>query len=355
MFWSAPGSLTPIPINSPAAFAPTVLDVSGYTLVMSWSVSYLLANPTAFPLSTFLDYSRDAVVSSSGRLQQYSYDMDFGNFPGDPYVDIPNIPSAIFAYYFYIDGALISYDSFEQNDPIIFQIFLTNILARVPTGFGFDPAFTTTTRSAMPSPVIQLESRHIYTDKETQAMLINTKHKIPYSRLYENRFTFGPLDYKPILKGAVSIVSRVLDAIHPASRILWAFRNRTELLKNRYDNFLADASGSEFYNYLSLVIAGRTREEAWSPMVWGKLVALAKEDCDPGAGLGIMNWDLGAHSVIERHEPQGSVNFTTADRPTFLIDLSGAQLQYVDMMAVVDTWTTFTLEGGRGSINTYSV
>jgi hypothetical protein len=231
--------------------------------------------------------------------------------------------------------------------------FVSLVTSVVPVGFGFTPVFTTEARTAMPSPTIQLEARHIYTDKDTQGLLIKQKHQIPYSRLYENKFTFGPLDYSPLQKGGVAIVTRVLDAIHPASRILWFFRNRTDLMANRYDRLLADLSGSEFYNSLTLVIAGRSREDPWGPLVWNRLAAHAKEDCDPGAGLGIMNWDVGAGSEIDRHEPQGSVNFTTADRPTFLIDLSGAQLQYTEMTAIVDTWTTFTFENGRGSINTF--
>jgi hypothetical protein len=225
-----------------------------------------------------------------------------------------------------------------------------------PTDKEGIPAFHTLTRTAMPGLTIQLETRHVYTDAETQVALQKQRLQIPFSRLYENKFTFGPLDYAPLAKAAAAVVTRRLDAVHPASRVVWFFRKRDDLMANRYDA-LVDLSGAEYYNSVSLVIAGRERESAWGPMVWNHLVAHAKEDCDPGPGLGVMNWDLPAGQVPTRHEPEGSINFTTADRPTFLIDLSAAGAagsQYVEMSAIVDTWTLFTADSGRGALNVFT-
>ena len=70
-----------------------------------------------------------------------------------------------------------------------------------------------------------------------------------------------------------------------------------------------------------------------------------------------MNWDLG--DVPGRrgdHEavPEGSINFTTAEKPVFLIFLrppSTSQIfdtRVVEMTLVVESWTLYKIEKGRG-------
>lgn len=227
---------------------------------------------------------------------------------------------------------------------------------KTPSGTVVD-SFVAPPRSALTPPVIQLETRHMYVDGESQRAVRDVKHVIPFSRLYENTFTFGPADYAPLQKGATSLTTRRLDAVHPASRIVWYMRRREDVEANRYDTF--DVSGADYYTSVSLVIAGRERESAWPALVWNTLSAFAKEDRDPGAGLSIMNWDLGDARArpTRRRVPEGSVNFTTADRPTFLISLSdaglGSNLNYATMNAIVDTWTLFTIDSSRGGLNNW--
>jgi len=373
MFWSAPHPTDLYALKSDADFIQKVLDVSGYAFMVAWPQNYIAENPTVITpeeLAQCLAIIQEAVDTGGGSVFQVWYNYDLGDFPsviassavigGVTLIDDVYYPRSYgaFVVYLYKNGKFVnatyipSLSEFFLIVPTV-QLFVQRAMQNIIVpGLGFTPIFTAA--AFLSAPTIQLETRHIYTDAETQRLIINGKQQIPYSRLYENTFTMSPFDYAPLKKGSASIVTRRLDAVHMASRILWFFRKQSDLMANRYDLLTMDASGSEFYNSVSLIIAGRNREDAWSSLVWNKIVSHAKEDCDPGAGLGIINWDLTAgRSCRDRHEPQGSVNFTTADRPTMLIDLSGVTLTNTQLTAVVDTWTTFTVEAGRGSINTY--
>jgi hypothetical protein len=124
----------------------------------------------------------------------------------------------------------------------------------------------------------------------------------------------------------------------------------------------ADISGGEYYANESLIIAGRDRETLFSPLVWSDLTHHAKEDRWPGAGLGEMCWDLGdvrmgisAATARDRaSQPEGTVNFTTADRPTLYTELVDVPVDTIlgkpatEMTAVVDTWMLYNIENDRG-------
>jgi hypothetical protein len=138
-------------------------------------------------------------------------------------------------------------------------------------------------------------------------------------------------------------------------------RSQNDLRAGRRWKVTPDVSGGEYYANESLIIAGRDRETLSSPFVWGDLTTHAKEDRWPGAGFGEMCWDLGAPAgtaVRERSErgeqPEGTVNFTTADRATLYTELVAVPPDNVlgkpatEMTAVVDTWALYNIEGDRG-------
>ena len=97
-------------------------------------------------------------------------------------------------------------------------------------------------------PQLQLESRHIYTDGETQLALQKATLELPFSRLYENTFTFAAADYAPLKRSITAIATgtRRLDAVHPAGRLLWFFRSQNDLRAGRRYSF-TDPSGNEYY------------------------------------------------------------------------------------------------------------
>ena len=214
------------------------------------------------------------------------------------------------------------------------------------------------TRTAIGKPTLFLETRHIYTDQETRTAIQKTSIELPYSRLYENQFTFGPADYAPLNKGAVAAVTRRIDAQHPASRLFWFMRSSTDIQAGKLWKFTADlsggATGQEYYTNQAFYIAARDRETLFPPLIWNKLTHHAKEDRDPGVGISEMSWDIGSvWGSLKQYRPEGSVNFTTADRPTILTELNGPLLiaaPVTEMTVVVDSWLFYVVEGGRGAM-----
>jgi hypothetical protein len=217
--------------------------------------------------------------------------------------------------------------------------------------------FVPLARTAIDAPTLQLETRHLYTDRESQDALQKGTLELPFAQLYENNFTFGPLEYAPLLRGATPAITKRLDAVHPASRLLWFFRSQNDVRANRLWKFTADISGGEYYLNQSLLIAGRDRETLFSPLIWNALTFHAKADRDPGIGLSEMNWDLGSllgcQAPFER-QPEGSVNFSTADRPTLYTELADVPpdlllgKQSTELTAIVDSWAVYTIEKDRG-------
>jgi hypothetical protein len=185
---------------------------------------------------------------------------------------------------------------------------------------------------------------------------VKSEIEIPYSHIYENTFTFGAADYAPLVKGVPALVTRRVDGQHPASRLLWFFRTQNDLRTGRRWRYSPDPD-NEYYVGQSLVIAGRDRETFFTPSIWNYLTHHAKEDRDPGAGIGEMSWNLG--DIRGRlppfdRQPEGSVNFTTADRPTLYISLATAPDDTIlgspstEMTAIVDTWSLYRIEKDRG-------
>jgi hypothetical protein len=233
-------------------------------------------------------------------------------------------------------------------------------VAPVPWGkhvyVGATPPYTipTLSRTAITSPTLQLETRHIYTDGQSQLALRSTTLEIPFQRLYENTFTFGPFDYA----STAPLVKKRLDAQHPAGRLLWFMRTYNDIRAGRRWKIFADISGGEYYTAQTLLIAGRDRETAFSPDIWNTLTHYAKEDRDPGIGLGEMSWDLGdlqGRQTPWNRQPEGTINFSTADRPTFYTALSTGlpndlylKAPSVEMTAIIDAWVLYTISRDRG-------
>ena len=215
--------------------------------------------------------------------------------------------------------------------------------------------FSTLDRYLIGPPTIYLETRHIYVDPDTQKELVETAIEIPFSKLYENTFYFNEKDYAPLLRNATASVTRRIDAVHPASRLIFFLRQKTDIDANKLWKITSDVSNNEYYNNISLLIASRDREILFPPLVWNTLTQHAKEDRYSGTGLGIINWDLGdqkGRTLPFARQPEGSVNFSTADRPTLYMELqqiSGLS-RNTEMKLIVDTWASYEVEDRRGSL-----
>ena len=103
------------------------------------------------------------------------------------------------------------------------------------------------------------------------------------------------------------------------------------------------------------MIGSRDRETLFPPRIWNILTQHAKEDRYSGSGLGIMNWDLGEQRGRRppfARQPEGSVNFSSADRPSLLIELQNiaGSNRNTEMRAIVDTWASYETDDRRGSM-----
>ena len=215
--------------------------------------------------------------------------------------------------------------------------------------------FSTLDRYQMDVPNLYLETRHIYVDPDTQKGLVESSQELLFSRLYENIFYFTEKDYARMLNNALTYIFKRIDAVHPASRLLFFMRQRSDIEINRLWKISSDTVNKEYYNNISLLIASRDRESLSSPLVWNIVTQHSKEDRYSGEGLGIMNWDLGeqrGRAANANHQPEGSVNFSTADKPNIVVDLqniSGSN-RNTEMLLIVDTWSIYQVEKGRGRL-----
>lgn len=218
---------------------------------------------------------------------------------------------------------------------------------------GSVTTFSTLPIQEIQQPSILLETRHVYTDAETRLGLQGVRNEIPFERVYENIFTQNQYDYAPIERGATASITRRLEGTHPAARILNFFRSKAALQKNQLWNITNDISGGQFYNNMKLLIAGKDRETLFSPLVWDRLVKHAKEERDSGLPFAIMNWTIG--DVRSRRQPfarqpEGSVNFTTADRPTLYIELNDVLGKNTVLHSIVETWGCMVTEQYRATL-----
>ena len=210
---------------------------------------------------------------------------------------------------------------------------------------GLSTTFAPIVRELIGKPVLTLETRHVYLDPESRGEYETRKHEIPFSVLYENSYTFS---------GAVDIaVVKDIDASHPASRMFWFLRTRENIVRNR--RWATSSSPTNpYYRSATFLIAGRDREAAAAPILWNTLVPFAKEERDPGFTIAEMNWDLGPGLGPHDHVPEGSINFSTAEKPVMNIFMRSPDAgdlfttKTLELTLIVDSWVLYTVEDNRG-------
>jgi hypothetical protein len=220
-------------------------------------------------------------------------------------------------------------------------------------------------------PTIVLSTVQHYLPAEAQQAFKDMVIQIPFRRVFENRFTFGELDFISLDKGGVSAVTRRLEGRHPTERLFWFFRLGQTVDRNRLDDFtntyFNDQSPSDtqpytepyggFYYQLKLLIAGRDREHLESGLVWNQLTPWSKQERVGPVGVGEMRWSLGDQMDVSYPSyrlPEGTVNFTTADRPTLYVELANVPVhplhaqRLVEMRALSEAWNVYEIKEGRG-------
>ena len=233
--------------------------------------------------------------------------------------------------------------------------------------------FSPKSRMEIGQPTILLSTMQHYVPPAVQEELRSKPIQIPFRKLFENRFSFGELDFIPLDKGGVAAVTRQLDGRHPTERIFWFFRNQNALDRNQLDNFYNDyfdfnvptgvqpytSPYGEFYYTMKLVIAGKDREDSYGPTVWETICQYAKDEKASGKQIGSMRWSIGdTYGTVypAPRQPEGTINFTTADRPTLYIELANivsnpllAQRK-AEFRVFTEGWNVYEVKEGRGRL-----
>jgi hypothetical protein len=107
---------------------------------------------------------------------------------------------------------------------------------------------------------------------------------------------------------------------------------------------------------MKLVIAGRDREHLLEPFVWDKINSFCKDEKATGLNIGEMKWSLGErYGTVypSERQPEGTVNFTTADRPTLYIELTNININPImlqrksEMRVYTEGWAIYEFREGR--------
>jgi hypothetical protein len=212
-------------------------------------------------------------------------------------------------------------------------------------------------------PTILLETVQSYISPETKRTLQESKQSIPFRRPFENIFTFGEADYAALDVSGIAASTRRLDARHPVERVAFFFRTQQALDRNNYTDVYDPASSdTQFYNGIKLIIAGRDREHLYGAQVWQDLMAYAKDENDSGYNIGEFRWNLGdLYSEIRPYSrvPNGTVNFTSADRPTLYVQLNNVPFlptsavqgqRKTELRVFMEGWNVYEIERGRGRL-----
>ena len=114
-----------------------------------------------------------------------------------------------------------------------------------------------------------------------------------------------------------------------------------------------------FYYNMKLVIAGRDRESLQEPYVWQPISQLVKDEKSSGVNIGEMKWTVGEKFGTiypAPRQPEGTVNFTTADRPTLYLELANVRPNTLlgqrksEFRVFTEGWAVYDVREGRGRL-----
>jgi hypothetical protein len=205
-------------------------------------------------------------------------------------------------------------------------------------------------RSSLGNPDLLLETRQVYLTEDQISELRSTHLKIPFVQYYDETYTIGEKDYEGLDRGGVAIVQRRLEGRHPMERLLLNFRSAEWLAHGQ----LWKIGGSEFYNSVGFLIAGKDREYAWPSAVLHGIQGLVKDERFMASrGQSEFRWSIN-EGLGPNRMPTGTVNFSTASRPTLTVDLKNVtpfcdqRLTYLQVIG--ESWAQYEVRDGRGRL-----
>jgi hypothetical protein len=211
-------------------------------------------------------------------------------------------------------------------------------------------------RAALPPPTLLLETTQRYLDEAKVRSLVDRHLFIPFIQYYDETFTISGADYLPLDRGGTSVIQRRMEGRHPMERLLFVFRLQQWLEAGQRWRVAVDET-QQFYNTLSLQIAGQVREYAFDASVWQDCETLAKDDRSSNRHISEMRWNIRPaidELWYEARQPTGTVNFTTASRPTLAIDLRDVPAnprtgeRSTELQVCGESWGVYEIVNGRG-------
>jgi hypothetical protein len=232
---------------------------------------------------------------------------------------------------------------------------------RMTNKIGTVTPFIPLTRENIGKPLITLETTQRYVRSETQALLKKTPNLIPFIRPFENKLSLDPSDYVAVGNGVVSYVTKRIDGRHPGEGILLFFQSEYYIERNQLWNFnnpLGTSNGN-FYNTLKLTVAGKDRETDWDPSLWQNISPWAKSEKNPGIPISWISFTIGpsyGYRAPERRKPSGTLNFSSADKPTIYMNIKDtlpcntSGQKRVTVRAITIGWGIYRVEDQRGTM-----
>ena len=223
---------------------------------------------------------------------------------------------------------------------------------------GVQTGFTPFTREQIGKPLITLETTQKYVRQDIQALLKKTPNQIPFLRPFENVLSLDPSDYIAVEKGVASYITKRIDGRHPAEGILLMFQSDYCLERNQLWNLLNPKNGGDYYNTIKFLVAGKERESEWSSEIWQGLSAYTKSEKCPGIPVSWISFTYGpsfGYRGPERRKPSGTLNFSSADRPTLWLNIQDTlpNSKGKKRVALRDTtigWGVYRVEDQRGTL-----
>ena len=225
---------------------------------------------------------------------------------------------------------------------------------------GNEATFRNLSREEIGKPVIILETTQRYLRQDTQEAMKNNKYQIPFLRPFENKLSLDPSDYVSVGNGGTSYITKRIDGRHPAESMLVMFQSEYNLERNQLWNLknpLGSSSGA-YFNQLSLIIASKDREKQWDTALWNNISPWVKCDKNSGIPVAWISFSVGpqySSTASEKREPGGTINFTSADKPTLWLDIQDTLpasfgQKRVTMRCVTAGWGVYLIEDNRGGM-----
>ena len=215
-------------------------------------------------------------------------------------------------------------------------------------------------RELIKKPLITLETVQRYVRQDLQGLLKTTPNQIPFLRPFENALSIDSSDYIGVEKGVSSYITKRIDGRHPAEGILIFFQSDYYRERNQLWNLRnpSTTSNGDYYNTMKLIVAGKERESEWSTRIWQGLSPLTKCEKMPGIPVSWISFAYGpsfGYRAPEQRRPTGTLNFSTADRPTLWINIlntlpMSTGKKRVVMRAITIGWGVYRVEDSRGTL-----